>query len=668
MSAMSSLISGADCGPSNALSSVVKHAEADRSLQRLHHLPATSSNGPSEADQAFARHFFDAHSPVPSVPSSSAAPFPQLHPSQIQLNVPFLLSTAKRPGALDDVWASKASRGDPAALQPHIIASGVVPGASQWSSEFAPLINTSQLEVNGVGGVQPTGQMLSPMMSQPYSYGASIASMHPHQTFISNSLNSNPEYAVDWESEFSKLSETAPQDKGKGRLVEVDEEGKALGALEDILANTSISEKPPAEGDLDEYLKSFERQRFSILWTCESLIWFNCRVWDEIKSENARDPAELSKLEAEYRQLLQQNSELDDTSALLERQEWDGAGVDMDGLDSDFGMNSVNSMTRFDENGVPILDQYAFEQNNPYLHEGAPSSLLDSAKKLMASNGSLDEAALLIEASIQKGEFGEGGYEAWLLLGRARSMDERETQALRALREGTRIAELNGAPGAGLLDLAISYTNESYDLAAHYSLRKWLRAKYPSAGSSEPATSPKIHWSSHELTTDAFISVARDLHAKGQMDPDVQLGLGVLFYSSSEYDKAKDCFESALQSRPDDYLMWNRLGSSLSNGSKPEEALGAYREALRLRPTYTRAIYNVGVACLNIGAYKEAAEHFLSALTLRGTDSQDKNADQIWQTLSRTFTTMALDLQSRPDLVSLTSAGDVQVFRGEFDF
>jgi hypothetical protein len=84
----------------------------------------------------------------------------------------------------------------------------------------------------------------------------------------------------------------------------------------------------------------------------------NCRVWEEIKSENARDPAELSKLEAEYRQLLQQNQELDDTSALLERQEWDG--VDMEGLDSDFGMNSVNSMTRFDENGVPFLDQYTF--------------------------------------------------------------------------------------------------------------------------------------------------------------------------------------------------------------------------------------------------------------------------------------------------------------------
>lgn len=39
------------------------------------------------------------------------------------------------------------------------------------------------------------------------------------------------------------------------------------------------------------------------------------------------------------------------------------------------------------------------------------------------------------------------------------------------------------------------------------------------------------------------------------------------------------------------------MGSCLSNGNKPEEALGAYREALQLRPTYTRAIYNVAVAC-----------------------------------------------------------------------
>lgn len=98
------------------------------------------------------------------------------------------------------------------------------------------------------------------------------------------------------------------------------------------------------------------------------------------------------------------------------------------------------------------------------------------------------------------------------------------------------------------------------------------------------------------------------------------------------------------------------MGSSLSNGNHPEEALGAYREALQLRPTYTRAIYNVGVACmssfslslqilkcsligLNIGAHKEAAEHFLSALAMQETSNGTKS-DQLWFTLRRVFLSM----------------------------
>lgn len=77
--------------------------------------------------------------------------------------------------------------------------------------------------------------------------------------------------------------------------------------------------------------------------------------------------------------------------------------------------------------------------------------LLEQAKHLLATNGSLDEAALLCEAAIQKGELGEGGYEAWILLGQARSMDEREAQALRALREGTTIAQRSGNMEVGML-------------------------------------------------------------------------------------------------------------------------------------------------------------------------------------------------------------------------
>jgi len=116
--------------------------------------------------------------------------------------------------------------------------------------------------------------------------------------------------------------------------------------------------------------------------------------------------------------------------------------------------------------------------------------------------------------------------------------------------------------------------------------------------------------------------------------------------------------------RPKDYLLWNRLGSSLSNGNRPEEALGAYREALQMRPTYTRAIYNVGVACLNIGAHKEAAEHFMTALALQDSTDGEKS-EQLWFTLRRTLHAMG-----RPDLAKIAkTGGSVDAFRPEgFEF
>jgi peroxin-5 len=162
------------------------------------------------------------------------------------------------------------------------------------------------------------------------------------------------------------------------------------------------------------------------------------------------------------------------------------------------------------------------------------------------------------------------------------------------------------------------------------------------------------------VVQDAFLSVARAQQDPSiEPDPELQVGLGVLLYINGEFSKAADCFGSALAMRPEDYLLWNRYGSCLSNGNKPEESLAAYREALRLRPKYTRAMYNVGVACLNLGAMKEAAEHFLTGLALQGPDGPSgggelKRSAQLWATLRRTLIAMVssyipLDLVHNPN-------------------
>lgn len=89
-----------------------------------------------------------------------------------------------------------------------------------------------------------------------------------------------------------------------------------------------------------------------------------------------------------------------------------------------------------------------------------------------------------------------------------------------------------------------------------------------------------------------------------------------MFYANEEFDKTIDCFKAALSIRPDDAILWNRLGASLANSNRSEEAVDAYFKALQLKPTFVRARYNLGVSCINIGCYKEAAEHLLSGLSM----------------------------------------------------
>ncbi len=83
-------------------------------------------------------------------------------------------------------------------------------------------------------------------------------------------------------------------------------------------------------------------------------------------------------------------------------------------------------------------------------------------------------------------------------------------------------------------------------------LLRWLRARYPSHSISEEAWKSLSNsaWHSHERVTEAFIDLARQQHSQGQLDPEVQIGLGVLYYTNGQYELAKDCFEAALSIRP----------------------------------------------------------------------------------------------------------------------
>ncbi|XP_066603292.1 peroxisomal targeting signal 1 receptor [Prorops nasuta] len=287
----------------------------------------------------------------------------------------------------------------------------------------------------------------------------------------------------------------------------------------------------------------------------------------------------------------------------------------------------------------PFKD-YAFNDKNPMQSLSNP---LEEGKKRLEA-GDLPSAVLCFEAAVQQDETNS---EAWLLLGKTQAENEQDPLAISALK---RCLSIDPSNSSALMGLAVSYTNESYQNQACLTLKEWLlkndKYKHLSVPKSNMDQHPKSSVSTilfdvvHSEVKNLYIEAAR-LNPKDHIDADVQCGLGVLFNLSSEYDKAADCFQAALQVRPDDSRLWNRLGATLANGQRSEEAINAYYRALELSPGFIRARYNLGISCINLGAYKEAGEHLLTALNQQaaGRGSQGESispramSNTIWSTL-----------------------------------
>jgi peroxin-5 len=453
------------------------------------------------------------------------------------------------------------------------------------------------------------------------------------------------------------------EDKGKGKMIELDDEHWEEQFKQIDLQGQEQEEAVAAEAELNEMDRSVLESETNEFGDFES-------IWRGIQAETAAARAIAS----------------DESMS-------GGMGMHMGDFDHWDGFDGLGThQSPFRD---PQLGEYMFESDNIFRDVHNP---FEEGVRIMQEGGNLSLAALAFEAAVQK----EPDHtEAWVLLGSAQAQNEKEAPAIRALEQALKLDPNNLT---ALMGLAVSYTNEGYDSTAYRTLERWLSVKYPNIVSpSELTSDADVGFTDrhqlHEKTTELFIRAAQLSPDGEHMDPDVQVGLGVLFYGAEEYGKAVDCFSAALAStesgtsnqRDQVHLLWNRLGATLANSGRSEEAIAAYEKALVLRTNFVRARYNLGVSCINIGCYEEAAAHLLGALAMHevvANEGREKARDilgsgdgnvseaelermisqnqstNLYDTLRRVFSQMG-----RRDLADRVVVGmDVESFRSEFEF
>ncbi|EIN11880.1 hypothetical protein PUNSTDRAFT_63530 [Punctularia strigosozonata HHB-11173 SS5] len=323
------------------------------------------------------------------------------------------------------------------------------------------------------------------------------------------------------------------------------------------------------------------------------------------------------------------------------------------------------SWDRFEATSVGIrrMSQYTFTANNPYVLGEASRTRhhMMHTKDLTHYQNVLE-----MEAAVQRDP---NNARAWYELGVKQQENEREAKAIAALQ---RSLELDPEHLPSWLALAISYTNEGNRMGSFHAIREWVgrnktyegavrehrslrsEAEVDGAGQSERVKD----------LVDCLITMARS-RAGSELDADIQIALAVLLNNHEDYAKSRDCFRAALEVRPEDWQLWNRVGATLANSGNAEEALHYYTQALELNPVYIRARYNVGIALINLRRYEEAAQHFLDALALQESESvRDANgvddkrgvtSDSLWDSLK----TSCIHMQ-RPDMATMCDTRNLE--------
>uniref|UniRef100_A0A6U9ZWP5 Uncharacterized protein n=1 Tax=Pseudo-nitzschia australis TaxID=44445 RepID=A0A6U9ZWP5_9STRA len=328
-----------------------------------------------------------------------------------------------------------------------------------------------------------------------------------------------------------------------------------------------------------------------------------------------------------------------------------------------------------------VATSSATANNKNYMEEGMKNFREGNIKEAIAS--------FEMELQLQNTD----NATAWRMLGKCHAENDQDPEAIQCFE-----AAVDRDPFCpeALLALGVSYVNELNHERALENMKAWFthNPKYagleftlPSSNNTDIASAtrnaeddiygaaseknidtdynydnPDDITKSHRSTKEsAFDEVKSMLLAALEFDPtdagDVYEALGIIYSVIKDYDSAVDSFRKALESRPNDYQLWNKLGATLANGSQPDQALPMYAQSLKFKPKYARAWLNMAISHSNLLDHDEAARCYLQTLSL------NPGATHCW-----TYLRMSLSSKERWDLLPLVFERNLKGFKEHFDF
>lgn len=368
-----------------------------------------------------------------------------------------------------------------------------------------------------------------------------------------------------------------------------------------------------------------------------------------ITNDNIQQVREPTAAESVIPGMDQEMTQMQNIFEKAYERQMNGERVDLDAVfNQAFGQQSNTAALDNVWNNVQDEPKtYELAAENKFADHKNEEELFELGMRLF-NEGELKEAILAFQAVVEKDM---GNSEAWRMLGVVHQELDEDRKAITCLENAKEQDPYNLN---ALLELGVSYVNELDQKKALANLKSWVQNNPKFAG----IKVDDIYGDDNSDLMHDVTMLMTKVEEFAPDDPDVQVVMGVLFNVTKDYVDATRSFQKALNYRPNDYSLWNKLGATLANSSKSEEALPVYTRAIELKPKYARGWLNFGISHSNLGDYSKAIRAYLRALDL------NPDAVHIWSYLRICLTVS----DGNEELMTAVANRDIEPFRKAFTF